>query len=245
MSEEEKGMRLAKYLSNAGIASRRRCEELIAEGRVSVNGQVVTTPVCLVVPGKDSVTYEGRGVSIGGHEYYMLNKPKGFTCSAYDPHARRLIYDLLPESMRHLYYVGRLDRDTEGLLLLTNDGELVQAITHPSHQVEKCYVADCAGEFTDEAGRQMVNGLVDEGEELHAEEVQVIREFPDHLMLKITLAEGKKREVRRLCAAVGLEVLRLARVSVGNLRLGDLPSTQYRALTPEEVTGLWNLVREP
>lgn len=241
---EDNGMRLAKYLANAGIASRRRCEELIAEGRVSVNGNVVATPVCIVVPEKDKVCFQGREVRLGRLEYYMLNKPKGFTCSAADPHARRLIYDLLPESMHHLNYIGRLDRDTEGLLLLTNDGELTQAVSHPSHQIEKCYIVDCAGELKNADRKRMIDGIEDDGEMLHAESVEIARCFEEHFILKVILAEGKKREVRRLCAAVGLEVLKLARVSIGNIRLGDLPSSQYRELTNEEVQGLMALAKK-
>lgn len=240
-SNDPRAMRLAKYMSNAGIAARRRCEELIGEGRVTVNGQTVTTPVCMVVPGEDLVCYEGRELSLGKGQYLVFNKPSGFTCSAYDPHARRLIYDLLPESMRHLFYVGRLDRDTEGLLILTNDGDLSQSLTHPSKEVEKRYVADCEGAFSDEARNAMLSGIKDEGETLRARRVRVLRREPEHIMLELVLTEGKKREVRRLCGAVGLTVLRLARVAIGNLELGDLPSGEWRPMTAEELAGLRSL----
>ena len=235
---ESQAMRLAKYLANAGIASRRRCEELIAEGRITVNGDAVTTPVCLVTPGVDTVCFEGNPVTLGQKEYHIFNKPRGFTCTSADPHARRIIYDLLPPAMRHLFYVGRLDRDTEGLLILTNDGELAQLLAHPSHGILKRYVADCAGTFTDDMRSRMTKGITDEGEVLHARQVRLLRKEEDHSILEIILAEGKKREVRRLCAAVGLEVVRLARVSIGNLQLGDLPSGATRPLTQEEIASL-------
>ena len=235
-------MRLAKYLAKAGIAARRKCEELITEGRVTVDGEAVCTPVCNVVPGKNVVCFEGREVTIPEFSYYVLNKPCGYTCTAYDPHAEQTIYDLLPESMKHLNYVGRLDRDTEGLLILTNDGELLEGITHPSHEVEKRYIADCRGYLSDEAGRAMVNGLYDDSDFLKARHVSVLRESDDGVMLEVVLTEGHKREVRRLCRAVGLHVMRLARVAEGNITLGKLPSGEFRPLTEEELAGLKRLV---
>ena len=242
ISHENGAMRLAKYLANAGVASRRKCEELIAEGRVTVDGVGVCTPVCEVVPGKNVVCFEGRKITIPEFQYFALNKPCGYTCTASDPHAERVIYDLLPENMRHLNYVGRLDRDTEGLMILTNDGELIQGITHPSHEVEKRYVADCRGYLSDRAGVAMVTGLYDDGEFLKAKHVSELRTTDGGVMLEVILTEGRKREVRRLCSAVGLHVMRLARVSVGNISLGKLPSGEYRPLTDEELAGLRQLV---
>ena len=238
---ENNTMRLAKYLANAGIASRRRCEELIAEGRVTVNGETISTPVTLVTPGKDKIAYEGRPVTLGTKEYYLLNKPVGYTCTSSDPHAKRIIYDLLPENLRHLFYVGRLDKDTEGLLILTNDGELAQGLSHPSNGIEKRYVADVKGDFSNEIARKMTDGLDDEGEFLKAQRVRLLRMDEGHCILEVILAEGKKREVRRLCAATGLKVNRLARVSLGNLQLGDLPSGEFRKITDKELFELKKL----
>ena len=231
-------MRLAKYLSNAGIASRRSCEELIAEGSVSVNGETVTTPVCLVRPGKDEVCYQGQPVAWEARVYIVFNKPAGFDCSASDPHATRLIYDLLPDNMRNLHYVGRLDKNTEGLLILTNDGELIQGLTHPSQQVEKRYVADCEGRLTDEARRSMLEGIEDEGELLSAKSVRIRRSYNEGVLLEMVLTEGKKREVRRLCRVCGLHVKRLARVSIGTLQLGELKPSEWRSMTDEELASL-------
>ena len=239
---EEGAMRLAKYLANAGIAARRKCEELIAEGRVTVDGAVVRTPVCNVVPGKSVVCFEGKEVVLSQFLYYALNKPCGYTCTVSDPHAEHVIYELLPENLQHLNYVGRLDRDTEGLLILTNDGELVQGITHPSHEVEKRYIADCRGYLSNEAGMAMVDGLYDDGEFLQAKHVRELRSSDNGTMLEVILTEGRKREVRRLCQAVGLRVMRLARVAVGNIALGRLPSGEFRPLTAEELKGLRRLV---
>ena len=159
-----------------------------------------------------------------------------------DPHADKLIYDLLPEDMKTLNYVGRLDKDTEGLLILTNDGELVQGITHPSHEIEKRYIADCRGRFTNDVGYAMTDGVEDEGEFLKAKHLRVLRDDEDGLILEVILTEGRKREVRRLCRAVGLHVVRLARVAVGNITLGKLPSGDYRKMTLEELKGLKRLV---
>ena len=172
---EKKAMRLAKYLANAGIASRRRCEELIAEGRITVNGAAVTTPVCLVTPGVDTVCHEGAPVTLGAKEYYIFNKPRGYTCTSSDPHAKRIIYDLLPPDMKRLFYIGRLDRDTEGLLLLTNDGELAELLAHPSHGIQKRYVADCTGSYSEDTARRMTDGLNDAGEFIKARQVQLLR----------------------------------------------------------------------
>lgn len=238
-------MRLARYMSNAGIASRRRCEELIAEGRVTVNGECVTTPLCVVVPGKDRILFEGRELRLGEMQYIMLNKPVGYLCSSRDPHAKRLIYDLLPASMKSLFYVGRLDRDTEGLLILTNDGDLSQGLTHPSREVPKRYIADCDGSFTDAMAHRMTDGIEDEGEMLCARSVRLKRQLDGHCLLELVLTEGKKREVRRLCAACGLDVVRLTRVAVGNLELGGLPSSEWRNLTPDELNSLRAIIGEP
>ncbi len=240
---ENDTMRLAKYLANAGIASRRRCEELIAEGRVTVNGETVSTPVCLVTPGKDAVAYEGKPIVLGTKEYYLFNKPVGYTCTSSDPHARRIIYDLLPENLRNLFYVGRLDRDTEGLLILTNDGELAQSLSHPSHGIEKRYVADVTGKFSNEIAKKMTDGITDEGEFLKARRVKLLRMDEGHCILEVVLTEGRKREVRRLCAAMGLEVNRLARVSLGNLQLGNLPSGDVRKITDKELADLKKLAK--
>lgn len=235
-------MRLAKYLANAGIASRRKCEELIADGRVTVNGKIIITPAFNVTPVQDTVCYEGKKVEQSTLQYYVFNKPAGYICSAKDQHAKHLIYDLLPEYMHSMFYVGRLDKDTEGLLILTNDGDLAQGITHPSHEIEKHYIAECAGEFTQRIADRMLDGIVDDGEFLHAKKVELIKQREESAIVEIVLTEGRKREVRRICAATGFDVIRLARISVGNIRLGRLAAAQYRPMTDEEIIGLKKLI---
>ena len=237
-------VRLAKYLANAGIAARRKCEEYIAEGRVTVNGESVLTPAFVVEPGKDKVCYEGVEVKPAEHVYYLFNKPRGYTCSAQDPHAERLIYDILPRSMHSLFYVGRLDRDTEGLLILTNDGELANGITHPSHEIEKRYIVECDSPFTREDAARMLRGMVDDGDFLKAKSAVPIRRSGSHSIVEVVLTEGRKREIRRLFSCLGLMVLRLARVSIGCIELGDLASGEYRAMTDREIKGLRALVLE-
>ena len=238
-------MRLARYLASAGIASRRRCEEMIREGRVSVNGQAILTPVCIVTPGQDVIRFEGRILTLDEPVYLMLNKPAGYTCSSQDEHAEHLIYEFLPENLARVFSVGRLDRDSEGLLILTNDGELAQNLTHPSRQITKHYIADCTGTFTPDMADNMLAGVEDNGDFLKATQVTLKRRWPGHVFLEIVLTEGKKREVRRLCASQGLTVTRLARVQFASLTLGNLPNGEWRRLTPEEIDDLKQAAATP
>ena len=233
-------MRIAKYLANAGVASRRKCEEFIVQGRVMVNGLRIDTPATLVTPGKDTVTCDGQQVTLPTtHVTYAFNKPVGYTCTVSDPHAEHTIYELLPEEMHSLHYVGRLDRDTEGLLLLTNDGTLEQAITHPSFEIEKRYIALCKGAFDHEMEREMKAGIQDDGEYLRAKRVRArASQEPGCIIIEMVLTEGHKREVRRLCAAVGLRVLKLRRLSVGNIQLNGLEPGEYRPLSDNELQAL-------
>jgi 23S rRNA pseudouridine2605 synthase len=234
-------MRLARFLASAGIASRRRCEDLIREGRVAVNGQAILTPVCIVTPGQDEVRFEGRILTLDEPVYLMLNKPVGYTCSAQDEHAEHLVYEILPDNLARIFSVGRLDRDSEGLLILTNDGDLAQNLTHPSRQITKHYIADCKGEFTPGVANSMMRGVEDNGDLLKATQVILKRQWPNGVFLEIVLTEGRKREVRRLCASQGLTVTRLARVQFASLKLGDLPTGEWRRLTPEEIDDLKKL----
>ncbi|NMA46260.1 MAG: rRNA pseudouridine synthase [Lentisphaerae bacterium] len=238
-------MRLAKFLANAGIASRRRCEQLIAEGRVTVNDKAVLTPVCLVDPERDIVRFEGRPLQMAKKVCLLLHKPAGYTCSAQDEHAERLVYELLPERFGRVYSVGRLDRDSEGLLLLTNEGELAHRLSHPSHEVEKRYIAECNGVFQPEMLKIFLDGCVDEGEFLRAQSVSVKQQRPTQVTLAIVLTEGKKRELRRLCRQAGLEVVRLIRTGFANLELGALPPGQWRELSSTERDALRQIVRQP
>ncbi len=237
--EEKNGVRLAKFLAAAGIASRRNCEQLIIEGRVTVNGEPVTTPAYNVDPAHDQVCFEGKAVSAlanSNRVYILLNKPAGYTCSAKDVHAEQLVYSLIPSRYGRLFTVGRLDRDSEGLLILTNDGDFAQKLTHPTQRVTKRYYVECRGQFTTRCRRMMLDGMYDNEEFLQALDVVQKSVQRGSCSLEITLGDGRKREVRRLCKDVGLEVTLLRRVAVGRLELGAaLPVGSWRMMTEEEL----------
>ena len=227
-------MRLAKYLAHAGVGSRRACEQIVRDGRVSVGGEVV------VDPARD--VDASMRVTVGDEEVrpvdtllvYAVNKPAGVVSTAYDPQSRPTIVSLVPSSVR-LYPVGRLDIDTTGLILLTNDGDLAHRLTHPSFEVPKTYRAEVAnapvGDHALAALRRGV--LLDDGPTAPAE---VRRRGED--TLELTIHEGRKRQVKRMCESVGHPVLSLARVALGPLELGDLPPGAHRRLNDVEVAAL-------
>ncbi|HET9074476.1 MAG TPA: pseudouridine synthase [Solirubrobacteraceae bacterium] len=227
-------MRLAKYLAHAGLASRRRAEEIIAEGRVSVDGETVRDPARDVDERRD-VRVDGRRlVPPPDREVFMLHKPAGVVSTARDTHGRPTVVDIVP-ARRRLYPVGRLDADTTGLILLTDDGELAHRLTHPSFEVDKTYLATVAGAPVREVAlRRLRDGV--ELEDGRTAPARVDRVRPD--TLAITIHEGRKRQVRRMCAAVGHPVLALCRVRLGPLELGELAEGAVRALTPEEIAAL-------
>ena len=232
------GMRIAKFLAAAGLGSRRACEKLVLAGDVSVNGEILDSPARNVVAGQDQVRVRGKLVAPQALVYLVLNKPPGYTCSQQDEHAEHLVYELVPESFGRLFTVGRLDRDSEGLILLTNDGQFGQALSHPSRGVEKVYHVNCRGLLDEELRRQMLAGIQDQGETLRAREVRVLKQHGRSCRVEFRLGEGRKREVRRLCSFGHLGVVRLLRVAIGPLQLGDLPSGAWRQLTEREVRGL-------
>lgn len=227
-------MRLAKYLAVAGVASRRAAEEIVRAGRVSVGGETVTDPARNVGPG-DRVRVDGGPVRPAGERVvYALNKPRGVVSTARDTHGRRTVVSLVPSDLR-LYPVGRLDADTTGLILLTNDGELAHRLTHPSFEVPKTYVATVAGAPVGEAAIRALRAGVrlDDGPTAPA---RVRKVPPDRL--EITIHEGRKRQVRRMCEAVGHPVTRLERIAFGPLRLEGLSPGAYRRLTDSELRAL-------
>ena len=229
--------RLAKFLASCGIASRRNCEDLIEEGRVTVNGEAVTSPAYNVDPDKDVICFEGRVVEThpNGKIYIIINKPVGYTCSSKDEHAERLVFDLIPRRFGRLFTVGRLDRDSEGLLILTNDGDYAQRIMHPSRQILKRYYVECEGQFSTSLRRRMIEGFYDNDEFLRALNVEEKSVQKGHCSLVFTLGEGRKREVRRLCKDVGLEVTKLCRIGIGALELDEkLIPGAWRIMTPAE-----------
>jgi len=223
-------MRLQKFLAQAGVASRRTAETLIAAGRVAVNGQPVTVPGTQVTPGEDVVYVDGRRVEPRTVEWLALHKPPGYVSTRRDPQGRRTLYDLLPPELRHLFSIGRLDADSEGLILLTNDGAAAHRLLHPRYQVERDYEVDVTGKLDRAAIQQLLAGV--ELEDGKARATRVIRLAADRI--RLTLREGKKREVRRMLAVLGHPVRRLVRTRYGPVELGNLRPGEWRRLQPDE-----------
>jgi len=231
-------VRLQKFLAEAGIGSRRHCETLIAAGKVSINGQPVTTLGTKIDPGNDRVSVAGKPVHAERKVYVALNKPVGVTCTNQDRHASRRAVELVPASLGRLFSVGRLDKDTEGLLLLTNDGTFSLRLTHPRYKMPKTYFVEVEGALTSRGTARLLSGIAHEGETLRAAAVRDVRPRDTNTTLTLVLREGRKRQIRRMMAALGHPVTRLVRVAVGPVNLGDLKPAQWRHLTDEEVDQL-------
>jgi pseudouridine synthase len=234
-------VRLQKFMADCGVASRRSCEELITTGHVRVNGEVVTELGTRITPGKDKVMLDGvqvRDRSHGRHSYYVMNKPRGVLVTADDPEGRKTIYELLKDVKERVVPVGRLDRDSEGLLILTNDGELAFRLMHPSYMVEKEYEVRLNGRVLSGKINQLRDGVEIEGGMTLPAKVEVLDENENGTRLSITITEGRKRQIRQMCEAVGFEVRRLFRVREGKIALGPLRPSQYRKLTDQEVSWL-------
>ena len=230
--------RLQRFLSRAGVASRRKSEELIAAGRVKVNGETVSIPGSKVDPEHDRVEVDGQPVTLPpGHVYWLLNKPAGYVSTVSDPQGRPTVVDLVKQAQR-LYPVGRLDRDSEGLLLLTDDGELTQRLTHPSYEHEKEYQVLVEGHPTQDVLRRLSAGVELEDGLTAPAGVTILRTEASGTWLRFVIHEGRKRQLRRMCDAVGHPARRLIRVRMGPLTLDGLAPGQYRALTAQESTRL-------
>lgn len=231
-------VRLQKYLAEAGVASRRRCEELIEDGRVSVNGQPSYVLGTKIDPERDAVTMDGKPVVLDRKVYIALHKPAGCVCTNSDTHGRKRAVDLLPHSLPRLYTVGRLDKDSEGLLFLTNDGTFSLRLTHPRYKMRKTYFVEVEGELKNAEIARLLKGVRSDGELLHAEKIFHVRARGQNTELRLVLSEGKKRQIRRMMAVVGHPVKRLVRLAVGPIELGSLAISQWRHLTHEEVEKL-------
>lgn len=240
--------RLQKILSNAGVASRRVAEEMILAGRVAVNGTVRDTLGARADPELDEVTLDGVPVLRGRYRYFMLNKPAGFVTTARDERGRETALDLVPIGDVQLHPVGRLDRDSEGLLLITNDGHLTDLLTHPRYEVEKEYLVAIDAPLAERDLQRLVRGIEEGGERLRAASArragrpepgpgEEAAEAGEWLLL--VLRQGRNREVRRMLEALGRRVLHLRRVRVGPVHLGTLGSGAFRELAPEEVEALY------
>lgn len=236
MSDAADGVRLQKLLSQAGVASRRAAEQLIVDGRVEVDGEVVTELGTRVDPAAVAVTVDGEAISWERpRRYLLLNKPAGYVTTVSDTHGRPTVLDLVPGEAAGLFPVGRLDRDTEGLLLLTDDGELANALTHPSYHVPKTYEVTVKGvPDADDLSRLATGIELDEGTTAPAE-VGEARAASGGAVVTLTIFEGKKRQVRRMFETIGHPVVRLERVAFGPLTTEELARGEYRALTEDEV----------
>lgn len=230
-------MRIQRALARAGVASRRKAEELVAAGRVRVNGEVAVTGQP-VDPSRDKIVVDGKPVVAAPRlaQWFVLNKPAGVMTTKSDPDGRRTVFDLVPD-IPGLTYVGRLDYLTEGVLLLTTDGEAAHRLSHPSNEVERTYVATVLGKG-DEAVYEARAGVELEDGPVRPKRVEARKLGRDRWEFEVTITEGRKREVRRLCSALGLGVERLVRTRFGPVQLGDLPSGETRKLTPKERSGL-------
>jgi 23S rRNA pseudouridine2605 synthase len=231
-------VRLQKILAEAGVASRRASEQLILDGRVAVNGEIMRQLGAKVDPARDRVTVDGQAVRAKRKLYVALHKPRGCVCSRKDEFNRPTIYELLPKEWDSLYSAGRLDYDTEGLIFLTNDGQLALRLTHPRYEVRKKYAVTVAGRVEPETLGRFTRGVFLEGEKLKAEKATLISASVSRSAVELELTEGKNREVRRLFESQGLTVKRLRRIQIGKIKLGELKPGKWRTLTEPEIKSL-------
>jgi len=231
--------RLQKILSRAGISSRRAAEELITSGRIAVNGSIVTVLGTKADPSSDSITIDGKPVTIQSNRIYLLlNKPSGYVTTLNDPDGRPIVTDLIKDIPERLFPVGRLDFNTEGLLLLTNDGDWANRLAHPSHEVTKEYLVKVRGEVNSDVLNKLAKGVKLDDGWTAAAEVTLVKTLSKNSWLSISIHEGRYRQVRRMCEAVGLLVARLTRTRYGILDIGSLKPGEFRHLTQPEVSEL-------
>ncbi len=231
-----KVIRLQKYLARCGIASRRKSEEIIAGGRVTVDGQIITEQGVTVDPARQEIRLDGKRVFEREEKLYLLlNKPKGYVTTLSDPQKRPIVTDLIQEVPARLFPVGRLDVDTRGALLLTNDGELAQKIQHPSYTVFKTYEAVVRGFPAKQQLALLEKGIMLEGKKTAPARIQFVKRQKNTAVINISIHEGRKRQVRKMFQAINHPVLALKRLAYGNLFLKNLPEGRYRPLTPQDL----------
>ncbi len=226
-------MRLNRFLAAAGVGSRRKCDELIAAGRVTINGRVCTN-FSAQPDERDHVKADGKLLHLERAMTIALHKPAGFVSSRSDPNARDTIFDLLPPKFPRLFNIGRLDAQSEGLLLLTNDGNFAQQLTHPRFKIEKEYEVTLDRQWDREHAQKLLRGIFLDGQRAQVARIHSI----GPTRLRVVLRQGINQQIRRMFYAVGYEVKRLVRVRIGNLRLGDLPRGQWRALSKTQLDAL-------
>ena len=227
-------MRLQVALSRAGCASRRKVVFFIKEGSVTVNGRIVTEPGYNVDPLKDKIIFKGKAVKAQRKVYFLLNKPKGVITTVTDTHNRKTVLDLVPKTGHRLYPVGRLDKDTSGLLLLTNDGDMAYHFTHPKFQIKRVYEAVVKGSLQEKKIKILEKGILLDSIRTAPCKIQVLRASIAKTRLKITIQEGRKRQIRNMFESIGYPVIKLKRIKFGELKLGGLKPGDYRKLTDRE-----------
>ena len=229
-------IKLQKYFSDCAIMSRRAAEEEIKNGKVTVNGNVATLGL-RIDPERDVIIYKGRKIlpPKRAKTYILLNKPKGFVTTLSDEKGRATVVSLIEDLGLRVYPVGRLDYNSDGLLLLTDDGELTNRLTHPKHEIPKIYHVKVKGKIGDEQLARLSSALVIDGYRIRPVSVEVLKEEPTSTTLKMTLYEGRNRQIRKMCAICDLSVKSLTRVALGKIKLGDLPSGKWRYLTSKEI----------
>lgn len=232
-------MRLNKFLASCGVASRRGCDKLIEEGKVTVNGKVASLGI--EVADDDEIKVNGECVSVQRNEYYILNKPKGYLCTVSDDKGRKTVLDLLPRDVGRIYPVGRLDYDSEGLLILTTDGNLAQHLTHPSNEVPKTYLVKIEGTANETTLNPIRSGVEIDGYVTKKCKAHIVETNKDYTKIHITVTEGKNREIRKMFEAIGKQVVLLKRIKLGELTLRGLDRGAYRKLSREEVAYLMSL----
>ena len=242
-------MRLNKFLATAGIASRRKCDELILNGEISVNGKVITALGTQIDENIDSVIYNGKELKLPTNFIYLkLNKPKGYLCTSSDDRNRKTVFDIVKLPEQRLFTIGRLDYDTEGLLLLTNDGAFAQKIIHPSSEVRKEYVCKVEGTLKESELAVLRKGVVEkDGTRLPKAKVEILgtvatESKPIATKLKITITEGKNRQIRRMFEGIGRKILLLKRVAIGDIKLGGLNRGEFKPLTEKEKQCIGSLI---
>jgi len=234
--------RLQKFLASAGLCSRRKAEELIQQGRITIDGTIVTELGMKIDPERHTVACDGVPVvrPEGRKVYILMNKPRGVVTTASDPQGRPTVLSLLTGIRERVFPVGRLDIDTEGALLLTNDGELANRIIHPRFEINKTYHVVVRGQVAPQAVRDLEQGILLEGKKTWPASIRILEKKETVTRLSIVIHEGRKRQVRKMFEAVGHPVLALKRVAYGNLRLGPLPSGSYRFLSPQDLDSLFS-----
>ncbi len=231
-------MRLNKFLSNSGVASRRKCDDIILQGKVTVNGKVVSELGVNIREKKDKVCVEGKEVKLpSSFVYIKLNKPKGYACTASDEKGRKTIYELVKCEER-LFSVGRLDYDTEGLIILTNDGDFANAVMHPSYQIEKEYRVNVEGEVKESELAVMRAGVVVDGNRMPEARIKWLGYENKVTKLSVVIDEGQNRQIRRMFEAIGKSIKLLKRVRIGDVKLGGLKRGEYRDLSEDELNSL-------